>query len=184
MSCEGILPILAAALPLAGIALSWWSFKFAEVGSTPDRWPEQPSLMDLSAESLDRGARERARICARVTFNTGALCLASAVPLGNPGAHCTNGLTPLAFAGFAIVAISIGYAVYELYLIWQNRREKRIRCVLRGSNGIVPLQKYAGGSRAVLRSQPDPLERAVASRLAPLIGVSHGRAACHHKWAR
>jgi hypothetical protein len=113
---------LAALLPLAGIALSWWSFRFAEDGATPDTWTDFGSSIDIEQESLQKGMRYRARLCARALFAAGALLVAAAVPMGAATSHVQDRVNLSAITGFGIIAFSVGYIVLQAVKIWRARR--------------------------------------------------------------
>jgi len=112
---------LAGLLPLAGIALSWWSFGFAEEGATPDKWTDFGSSIDIEQEGLEKGMRYRARLCARALFATGALLLAAAVPIGAAASHVQDHINLSAVAGFVIIVFTGIYIVVEGAKIWQQR---------------------------------------------------------------
>ncbi|HEV2740628.1 MAG TPA: hypothetical protein VGU66_18855 [Candidatus Elarobacter sp.] len=113
---------LAALLPLGGIALSWWSFRFAEDGATPDTWTDIGSSIDIEQESLQKGMRYRARLSARALFAAGALLVAAAVPMGAAATHVQERVNFSAIAGFLIIAFSAGYIVMQAIKIWRDRR--------------------------------------------------------------
>jgi hypothetical protein len=114
---------LAALLPLAGIGLSWWSFRFAEQGATPDSLSDPGSaIIDVEQEILQKGMRYRARWCARVLFAAGALLLAAAVPMGAAAAHLGDRVNLSAITGFAIIAFAGGYIGIQAIKLWKSRR--------------------------------------------------------------
>jgi hypothetical protein len=116
-----ILNALAFSAPMIGVLLSAWSFRWAERGATPDR-PFGSYGNDLEPENimLLAGERSRARRWARVLFNTGALSLAAAVPLGNAGNHVTDSFNWLALSGLLILVAAGIYACREIIGIWKN----------------------------------------------------------------
>src|SRR5579872_2951483 len=106
--------VIAAALPIIGIAFSSWSFSFGEEGATPNQ-PADPYVdFDRAGEIIDLGMRRSARLYARLTFRVGGLCLAAAVPMGIADSHA-EGLTSLpAIAAYVILGFACFYAVREL----------------------------------------------------------------------
>jgi hypothetical protein len=119
---EILLDALAFALPLGGIALSAWSFRFAEVGATPDEFPDSSGFLDAEDEML-RGQRFRARESARATFTSGAVLLAAAVPMGSANAHVHDAINLSALAGCALLALCGTYGVSRIVRIWRLRRD-------------------------------------------------------------
>jgi hypothetical protein len=105
-----------------GIALSWWSFRFAEEGATPDTWTDFGSAIDIEQEGLQKGMRYRARLCARALFAGGALLLAAAVPMGAAASHVQDRVNLSAITGFAIIAFTVAYIVVQAAQIWKDRR--------------------------------------------------------------
>jgi hypothetical protein len=123
MQSQELFDLLAGVLPLGGIALSWWSFRFAEEGATPDAWPSLGTGFDFEQESLEKGLRHRARWSARVLFAAGALLLAAGVPMGSAGMHVQNQVNFPAIGAFAIVTLAILYGAVEASKIWRARRK-------------------------------------------------------------
>lgn len=116
-----MLSATAFVLPLAGIALGWWSFRWSEEGVAPEICGDDTSTPSRSDElQLQRGQRFRARWCARICFNAGALLLAASVPLGS--AANDGRFNVSALAAFLIIAFAAVYAAWEVWKIWQNRR--------------------------------------------------------------
>jgi len=119
---EMLLDALAFALPLAGIALGAWSFRFAEVGATPDSFPDSSGSFDAEDEML-RGQRFRARESARATFICGALLLAAAVPMGSANAHVHDPINLSALAGYVLLALCGTYGISRILHVWHLRRD-------------------------------------------------------------
>jgi hypothetical protein len=118
-----ILNVLAFIVPLIGVVLSAWSFRWSERGATPDQpFGSYGSNLDPEKIMLLVGERFRARRWARVLFNSGALFLAAAVPLGNAGNHVTDSFNWLALSGTLILVAAAIYAAREIIGIWQNLR--------------------------------------------------------------
>lgn len=116
-----MLNVIAFVLPLAGIALSWWSFRWAEEGATPDTYGETWTNLQLEETQLQMGQRCRARWCARICFNDGALLLAASVPMGSAANHGRLNLS--AIAALLIITFAIVYALLQLWQIWERHRE-------------------------------------------------------------
>jgi hypothetical protein len=112
---------IAFILPLAGIALSWWSFRWAEAGATPDTYGDIWTTLQLEETQLQMGQRNRARCCARICFNAGALLLAASVPMGSAANNGRFNLS--AFAALLIVAFAAAYVALQVLQIWKNLRE-------------------------------------------------------------
>jgi hypothetical protein len=108
----------AALLPVAAIAMSWWSFKWGEAGATPHALPGA-SPEGREEVMLDRGERYRARLWSKACFNAGALLLVASVPFGQANERAQY----LALAGYAIVLFDIFYFVRQVCKIWQHWRE-------------------------------------------------------------
>jgi hypothetical protein len=119
----GVFEWLAGTLPLCGIALSWWSFRFAEEGATPDAPMEYGRYIDIVEQDLKRGMRDRARRCARMLFGAGALLLAAAVPMGAASAPLQGDVNLPAIGGFTIIACAAIYIVFEVLNLWKSRRD-------------------------------------------------------------
>ncbi len=117
------LGVMAFMLPLAGIALGWWSFRWTEEGAMPDTYADATSSnLQLEEAQLRTGQRYRARWCSRTCFNTGALFLAASVPMGS-AANAQNGLTLSAISALLIIAFTAIYVASQLWRISQHRRE-------------------------------------------------------------
>jgi hypothetical protein len=114
---------LAIVLPLGGIALSWWSFRFGEEGATPDALVDYFTT-DIEAETLGRGIRYRARLSARMLFTAGALLLAAAVPMGAAGNHATDRINMFAISGYLILVFTAIYmGVSTIQILHARRRD-------------------------------------------------------------
>ncbi len=119
---ESLLNALAFVLPLAGIALSWWSFRWTEEGATPDSCGIEYFGFQGSDVGLQVGQRYRARWCARTCFNAGALLLAASVPMGTAGSHALDRINLSALSGLLIIGVTAIYAILQLLAIWRSRR--------------------------------------------------------------
>jgi hypothetical protein len=113
---------LGALLPIAGIALGAWSFRFAEEGATPDGWTDFSPRFDVDQEMFEQGMRFRARWSARMLFNAGALCLTAAVPMGIAASQSATWVSLSALSAVAIVLFAMVYVVVQAVGIWKARR--------------------------------------------------------------
>ncbi len=124
MFFPSLLNLIAFILPLAGIALGWWSFRWAEEGATPDTYGNDTwTNLQLEEAQLYMGQRYRARWCARICFNAGALLLAASVPMGTAANHERGQFNLSAIAAFLIIVFAVAYTASQVWKIWQHRRE-------------------------------------------------------------
>lgn len=114
--------ILAALLPIGGIVMSWWSFRWGEAGATPDTWNGE-SPQGREAQMLEKGDRYRARWWAKVCFNAGALLLVASVPIGQANGQARYSEI-LALSGYAIVLFDFVYFGLQARKIWQYWRQE------------------------------------------------------------
>ena len=126
LQSNATLSVLSFILPLGGIALSCWSFSFAEAGATPDQFPGVNTYWDAN-EQVAMGQRFRARLSARAAFICGALLLAAAVPMGVASGHVSDPLNLSAAAGYLIILAAILYGLNEARRIWLTRRADAFR---------------------------------------------------------
>ncbi len=122
MQTQAVLDVIAFVLPLAGIALTWWSFRWAEDGATPDSYGEASLGVGVTDAQLRMGERYRARSCARICFNAGALLLAADVPMGAAANHAHDRFDLSAAAAFVIIGFAAIYCASQLLRVWRNRR--------------------------------------------------------------
>jgi hypothetical protein len=113
---------LGMVFPLLGVALSWWSFRWAEDGATPDAYYDPTPESSPENEILAHGIRERARMCARVTFALGALLIAAGVPMGAAAQHTRDSINGFALTAYALVLFGVAYCVRQIVAIWISRR--------------------------------------------------------------
>jgi hypothetical protein len=113
---------LGIAFPLVGVALSWWSFKWAEEGATPDSYYDPSPSTSIEKEILQHGIRDRARMCARITFNAGALLIAAGVPMGSASQHTHDAINGFAIASYILVLAGFVYCVRQIGELWRSRR--------------------------------------------------------------
>ena len=124
MHSPSLLNVTAFILPLAGIGLSWWSFRWAEAGATPDTYDDGTwTNLQLDEAQLQMGQRYRARWCARVCFNAGALLFAASVPMGAAADHVRDQFNLSAFSALFIFAFAALYAASQVWQLWQHLRE-------------------------------------------------------------
>jgi len=119
---ESLLNVTAFVLPLAGIAIGWWSFPWAEEGATPDSYGDNGSGFRAEEAQLQMGQRYRARWCARICFNAGALLLAAAVPMGAAASHARDQFNLSALSALLIVGFAAIYGAAQVFQLWKNRR--------------------------------------------------------------
>ncbi len=118
------LSLVAFLLPLAGIALSWWSFRWAEEGATPDTYGNGTwTNLQIEEAQLHMGERYRARWYSRVCFNAGALLLAASVPMGSAANNVRAQFSLSAISAFLIIAFAVAYAASQVWQVWQHLRE-------------------------------------------------------------
>ena len=122
MQSESLLNTIAFALPLSGIALGWWSFRWAEEGATPDSYGEAAFGFGRQYVKLHMGQRYRARCCARVCFNAGALLLAASVPMGAAANHARDHFNFSALSALFVVGLAAIYGASQAVDLWRNRR--------------------------------------------------------------
>lgn len=117
--------MVAIGTPLIAIALSWWSFIWAEKGSTPDGYGCSPwAATELRGEEGSHyGMRARSRMNARTCFDCGALLLAAAVPAGMlvNDMHASSLLFWLLYGIF--VVLTVGRAAHGILTVWRSRKE-------------------------------------------------------------
>ena len=123
MHTEVFVTGLGMAFPLLGVVLSSWSFRWAEHGATPDSYYDPSPDTNLEKEILQHGIRERARMCARVTFNIGALLVAAGVPMGAASQHTRDVVNGFALTSYALVLLGSAYCLQQIVAIWRSRRE-------------------------------------------------------------
>ena len=114
---------LGMAFPLLGVALTWWSFKWAEDGATPDAYYDPSPDTSIESEILEHGIRDRARVCARITFNMGALLIAAGVPMGAAAQHTHDSVNGFALTAYALVLFGLVYCIRQIVAIWRSRRD-------------------------------------------------------------
>jgi hypothetical protein len=113
--------ILAVLFPIIGVLLSAWSFSFADVCATPDRYAEDQS--DIPQQVLDHGSRRRARWSASVLFKSGALMVIAGVLMNFADSHGLGLLSLPAFAAYALGVFVVGYLLKLTRDQWLDRRE-------------------------------------------------------------
>lgn len=116
---------MAIGTPLIAIALSWWSFIWAEKGSTPDGYGYAPwgATVLQGEEGRHYGMRARSRMNARTCFDCGALLLAAAVPAGMVVGDTRTSSLLLWFLYGIFVFLTFGRAVYGILAVWRSRQE-------------------------------------------------------------
>ena len=114
--------IIAALLPIVGIACSRYSFAFSEDGAVPDRWRDPGGHIELSTEILERGVRARARICSRVLFDIGGLLVVAGVLMGVSDAHSFGLIAPTSIAAYGILGFALLYGIRSIVQVWRDRR--------------------------------------------------------------
>lgn len=113
--------ILSLVFPVLGVALSAWSFSFAEAGATPDRYVEDEG--EPREQILDHGARYRARWSAAVLFRCGALMVIAGVFMNFADNRHLGLLSLPAMLSYAIAAFCIVYVAKTTRDLWLDRRE-------------------------------------------------------------
>jgi hypothetical protein len=147
---------LGMAFPLLGVFLSWWSFKWAEEGATPDAYYDPSPVADIQQEILEHGIRDRARICARVTFNVGALLIAAGVPMGAATQHTRDAVNGFALSAYVLVLAALVYTARQIVLIWRSRRDNAFSWYY--SNNTMPyLYDAEKTARIFFRLNPMPI---------------------------
>lgn len=116
------LTAIAAILPLVGLFLSWVSFRWAEVGASPENFQTPSNLFGFIDDQLRAGERRRARLCARVFFNAGALLVAAAAPMGNAASHVHDSVNLIAISAYAILLFTLFYAVLASVRVMRDRK--------------------------------------------------------------
>lgn len=117
-----VVNLLGIAFPLLGVALSWWSFQWAEQGATPDSYYDPSPSTTIEKEILEHGIRDRARTCARLTFNIGALLVAAGVPMGAAAQHTHDAVNGFALSAYLLVVIAFIYCGRVIFELWNSRR--------------------------------------------------------------
>jgi len=103
--------------------LSTWSYHFAEIGATPDKYLDPSWDYDFDEEILDMGDRRRSRITARMLFNDGGLCVAAAVPMGIVENHALAVISPPALACYVLLSVAVGYSAKTIIQLWSDLKE-------------------------------------------------------------
>ena len=155
LASDPTLSILAFALPLAGVALSWWSFRFAEEGAVPDNPWHIRKVVFGDEIPLKLGIRGRARACAALTFNVGAILLASAVPMGSASAHMHDPVNLLALAAYLMLGGCAIYALRSLTGIWRWRKQDAFNLYF--SKEMWPLYEEDCTRRLYFKLNPMPI---------------------------
>lgn len=122
MSDDILVTGLGMTFPLLGVALSWWSFRWAEDGATPDEYYDPSPNMDPAEDILEHGFRARARASARITFNMGALLIAAGVPMGAAAQHTRDPVNGFALTSYALVIFGVVYCARQIVALWRSRR--------------------------------------------------------------
>ena len=117
------LAVLSGALVALSALFSWVSYRFAEAGATPDGDEFEGLHLDLVGMMRERGARQRARMSAKLLFNTGVLSISASIPLGLAIAYSGAGAGILICITVLIVLWAIINAARSLHRLWEHRRE-------------------------------------------------------------
>jgi hypothetical protein len=113
--------ILSLAYPVLGVALSAWSFFFAEAGATPDGYAEDES--EPRERILDYGSRYRARWSAAMLFRCGALMVVAGVFMNFADNRHLGLLSVPAMVSYALTVFCIVYSAKTTHDLWLDRRE-------------------------------------------------------------
>jgi hypothetical protein len=117
---KDVLTSISAAFVLVSVALSWMSFRAAEVGSTPDSFPQASFGIDLDFDQtvIEYGERDRARLYAKLLFNLSAMFLAASVlvDLAKDSSGAIGvGLTGLAGLSVVVDVAYLGISTAKAY---------------------------------------------------------------------